>query len=127
MAHVRQSGPDSGLGFQVEMLKTFVSVPLGSGNPDNGVTFYYAYHVSAVTFYYAYHVKNGACHFTTYITRLYNFPFRWLYRSSFTSDDCPCPSSKERMIRQLKNEWRMKREKPEKVIEKVARPRDRDW
>ena len=33
IAHVRQSGPDSGLGFQVKGLKTFsgVSASLGSG------------------------------------------------------------------------------------------------
>ena len=33
MAHIRQSRPDSGLGFQVEVLKTFkiVSSSLGSG------------------------------------------------------------------------------------------------
>ena len=33
MAHIRQSRPNSGLGFQVKVLKTFLRVPssLGSG------------------------------------------------------------------------------------------------
>ena len=31
MAHVRQSRPDSGLGFQAKVLKTFQSVPCSLG------------------------------------------------------------------------------------------------
>jgi len=35
MAHVRQSRPDYGLGFQVRVLKTFQAVPLSLGRrPD---------------------------------------------------------------------------------------------
>ena len=32
MAHVRQSGPESGLGFQVNVLRTFGVVPSSLGN-----------------------------------------------------------------------------------------------
>ena len=36
MAHTRQLRPDSGIGFQVNVLKVFEGVPssLGSGNPE---------------------------------------------------------------------------------------------
>jgi len=38
MAHVRQSRPDSGLGFQVKVLKPFKVVPFSLGSGDhNGV------------------------------------------------------------------------------------------
>ena len=39
MAHVRQSGPDSGLGFQVFVIKTFKDVPssLGRGERPRSV------------------------------------------------------------------------------------------
>jgi len=36
MAHVRQSRPDSGLDFQVKVLKTFAGAPSSLGNEPEG-------------------------------------------------------------------------------------------
>ena len=38
MAHIRQSGPDSGLGFQVKVLKMFLVVPSSLGSGEGGTS-----------------------------------------------------------------------------------------